>query len=200
MTERRVADTVLLKMAASTSAGNKVNEPSQSAARICTAKAHQQTVSRFSIKLAIASLALGPGVALEAMAGQGGLERSESNFEVKTRLTTVQIIDAFSNVIDRGEVQDQRGISAETHWHADGRFVSRWWQTANDGSRSPQQSVTGRWRAENNLRCVSYGFNASSDWSCAEVWLLADGRYLSLDPDGSIHGLHIVTRLNAQAP
>ena len=44
----------------------------------------------------------------------------------KTRLTSTEITRLFSDVIDRGEVQIDRGISAETHWHADGTFVSRW--------------------------------------------------------------------------
>jgi hypothetical protein len=36
---------------------------------------------------------------------------------------------------------------------------------------------------------------AQPDWSCAEVWLLDDGRVLSLNPDGSAHGLHRLSPL-----
>jgi hypothetical protein len=121
----------------------------------------------------------------------------------KTRLTSTEITRLFSDVIDRGEVQSQRGISAETHWHADGTFVSRWWtpaSTATDASDvrdkgAVKREVTGRWRTEPDLRCVTFDSGTQPDWSCAEVWLLDDGRILSLNPDGSIHGLHRLSPL-----
>ena len=120
-----------------------------------------------------------------------------------TRLTSTEITRLFSDVIDRGEVQNERGISAETHWYADGTFVSRWWTTANPISDSRDktdkgavtQEVTGRWRIERDLRCVAFDSGAPPDWSCAEVWLLDDGRILSLNPDGSAHGLHRLSPL-----
>ena len=112
----------------------------------------------------------------------------------KTRLTSSQITRLFSNVIDRGEVQDQRGVSAETHWYADGTFVSRWWKKARVGEEVKQQ-VTGRWRSERNLRCVTFSSDNNVDWSCSELWLLEDGRVLSLNPDGSAHGLHRLSTL-----
>ena len=118
----------------------------------------------------------------------------------KTRLTSAEITRLFSDVIDRGEVQNDRGISAETHWHADGTFVSRWWTEANpandaNGKGSVTQEVSGRWRAEHDLRCVTFDSVAQPDWSCAEVWLLDDGRVLSLNPDGNAHGLHRLSPL-----
>jgi len=112
----------------------------------------------------------------------------------KTRLTSTQITRLFSDVIDRGEVQDRRGISAETVWYANGTFVSQWWKEASHEG-SVKQEVTGRWRAERDLRCVAFGSGARIDWSCAEVWLLEDGRVLSLNPDGSTHGLHRLSPL-----
>ena len=112
----------------------------------------------------------------------------------KTRLTSTQITRLFSDVIDRGEVQDRRGISAETLWYANGTFVSQWWKEASHEG-SVKQEVTGRWRAERDLRCVAFGSGARIDWSCAEVWLLDDGRVLSLNPDGSTHGLHRLSTL-----
>ena len=116
----------------------------------------------------------------------------------KTRLTSTQITGLFSDVIDRGEVQSKRGISAETHWHADGTFVSRWWTEANlvgdarntSDKGAVTQKVTGRWRTDHDLRCVTSDSGTQPGWSCAEVWLLDDGRILSLNPDGSAHGLH----------
>jgi hypothetical protein len=58
----------------------------------------------------------------------------------KTQLTTAQITDLFSDVIDRGEVQNQRGISAETHWHTDGTFVSQWSREAS-GDGDPDKTA-----------------------------------------------------------
>ena len=121
----------------------------------------------------------------------------------KTRLTSTEITRLFSDVLDRGEVQNQRGISAETHWHADGTFVSRWWTEGNSASDTSdtsdkgavKQEVTGRWRTENGLRCVTFDSVTKADWSCAEVWLLDDGRVLSFNPDGSAHGLHRLSPL-----
>ena len=113
----------------------------------------------------------------------------------KTQLTAAQITDLFSDVIDRGEVQNQRGISAETHWHADGTFVSQWFKEASGDGDSVKRQIRGRWRVENDLRCVTFSTGNQSDWSCAEVWLLDDGRLLSLNPDGSIHGLHRLSPL-----
>ena len=118
----------------------------------------------------------------------------------KTRLTSTEITRLFSDVLDRGEVQNQRGISAETHWHADGTFVSRWWTEGNSasdasGKGAVKQKVTGRWRTEHGLRCVAFDSGTKPDWSCAEVWLLDNGRVLSLNPDGSAHGLHRLSPL-----
>ena len=121
----------------------------------------------------------------------------------KTRLTGAEITRLFSDVLDRGEVQNLRGITAETHWHADGTFVNRWWTEGNPATDASYASdkgavkreVTGRWRAENDLRCVTFNRGTQPDWSCAQVWLLDDGRILSLNPDGSAHGLHRLSPL-----
>ena len=134
---------------------------------------------------------------LSAHAQQMRQDETGAVFEGQTRLATDQITEMFSNVIDRGEVQDGRGISAETHWFADGTFVSRWWTEVHDASAegAVEHEVTGRWRTERDLRCVTFGSETQPDWSCAEVWLLADGRVLSLNPDGSVHGLHRLSPL-----
>ena len=130
----------------------------------------------------------------------------------KTRLKSTEITRLFSDVIERGEVQNQRGISAETHWHADGTFVTWWWTQASTVTGASDASdvsdvsdvrdkgavkreVTGRWRTERDLRCVTFDSGTQPDWSCAEVWLLDDGRILSLNPDGSAHGLHRLSPL-----
>ena len=139
-------------------------------------------------------------LALDAAAASIKEEGQTPDLVGKTRLTSTEITRLFSDVIDRGEVQNDRGISAETHWHADGTFVSRWWTEANpahdaNGKGSVTQEVRGRWRAERDLRCVTFDSGAQPDWSCAEVWLLDDGRILSLNPDGSAHGLHRLSPL-----
>jgi hypothetical protein len=145
----------------------------------------------------------GIAVALGATAESISEEVLTRDLVGKTRLTSTEITRLFSGVIDRGEVQSERGISAETHWHTDGTFVSRWWTEADPASdardtsdkESVTQEVTGRWRAERDLRCVTFDAGTRPDWSCAEVWLLDDGRVLSLNPDGSAHGLHRLSPL-----
>ena len=145
----------------------------------------------------------GMALALDAAAEPIGEKGLTSGPVSKTRLTSTEITRLFSDVLDRGEVQIQPGISAETHWHADGTFVSRWWTEGNPASDASDESikgavkqeVTGRWRTEHGLRCVAFDSGTKPDWSCAEVWLLDDGRVLSLNPDGSAHGLHRLSPL-----
>jgi len=145
----------------------------------------------------------GIALALDAAAAAIKEESSTPDFVGKIRLTSIEITRLFSDVIDRGEVQNDRGISAETHWHADGTFVSRWWTEVNPTGDADDKSdegavtqeVRGRWRTEHDLRCVTFGSEAQPNWSCAEVWLLDDGRVLSLNPDGSAHGLHRLSPL-----
>ena len=144
-------------------------------------------------------------VALGAAAESISEEELRSDLVGKKRLTSIQITGLFSDVIDRGEVQNRRGISAETYWRADGTFVSRWWTEASqsgvtsdlsDGDAGAvTQQVTGRWRTERDLRCVTFDSGTQPDGSCAEVWRLDDGRILSLNPDGSAHGLHRLSPL-----
>ena len=145
----------------------------------------------------------GIALALDAAAASSKEEGPTPDLIGKTRLTSTEITRLFSDVIDRGEVQNERGISAETYWHADGTFVSRWWTEANSTGAADNkndegavtQEVTGRWRTEHDLRCVTFDSVAQADWSCAEVWMLDDGRVLSLNPDGSAHGLHRLSPL-----
>ena len=145
----------------------------------------------------------GIALALDAAAAAIREESLTPDLVGKIRLTSIEITRLFSDVIDRGEVQNDRGISAETHWHADGTFVSRWWTEVNPsgdaGDKNDEGAVTqevrGRWRVEHDLRCVTFGSEAQPNWSCAEVWLLDDGRVLSLNPDGSAHGLHRLSPL-----
>ena len=145
----------------------------------------------------------GIALALDAAAGSIREEGTAPDLIGKTRLKSTEITRLFSDVIDRGEAQNERGISAETHWHAGGTLVSRWWTEANPASDTRGASdkgavtreVMGRWRADNDLRCVTFDRGTQPDWSCAEVWLLDDGRILSLNPGGSAHCLHRLSPL-----
>ena len=147
-------------------------------------------------------------VVLDAAAESIREEGVTSDLVGKTRLTSSEITHLFSDVIDLGELRDQRGVKAETHWRADETFVSHWWTDASDSSDarydardkgSIKQEVTGRWRAERDLRCVIFDLGTLFDWSCAEVWLLDDGRILSFNPDGSVHGIHHIAPLELTA-
>ena len=148
-------------------------------------------------------------VALGAAAESISEEELRSDLVGKKRLTSIQITGLFSDVIDRGEVQNRRGISAETHWHADGTFVSRWWTEASQSgvtsdlsggdAGAVKQQVIGRWRTERDLRCVTFDSGTQPSWSCAEVWLLDNGRVLSLSPNGSVHGVHQIAPLELSA-
>ena len=73
------------------------------------------------VGLTFFGVAIAFGTAEESIRG-GGLT---SDLVGKTRLTSTEITRLFSDVLDRGEVQNQQGISAETRLHADGTFVSR---------------------------------------------------------------------------
>ena len=92
----------------------------------------------------------------------------------KTRLTSTEGTRLFSNVLDRGEVQNLPGISAATDWQSDGTFVSRWWTEENPASdasdtRAVKQEVTGRWRTERGLWRVTFDSKIKPDLSFAEV-------------------------------
>ena len=55
----------------------------------------------------------GIALALDAAAGSIGEEGTAPDLIGKTRLKSTEITRLFSDVIDRGEVQNERGISAE---------------------------------------------------------------------------------------
>ena len=68
--------------------------------------------------------------------------------EGSIRLTTQEIKQAFANVRDTAQVQDSAGTSATNLWFEDGRFINQWSNSNASGT------VTGRWYAENEQRCV----------------------------------------------
>jgi hypothetical protein len=73
-----------------------------------------------------------------------------SQSETRTlQLEGIEILEAFADVRDDAEVQGSIGTRAINYWYADGRFFNRWSNGENTGE------VTGTWRLEGNLRCVT---------------------------------------------
>ena len=127
----------------------------------------------------------------------GSATLNQAQIASRTMLSTAEIIATFSNVLDEGRVQDQSGIAAETRWYADGHFETRWWRVPETVENRVVNTVLGQWVARNDQRCVMVSAASERKWECASVILRADGLYLSLNPDGSPHGLH---RLSALEP
>ena len=118
--------------------------------------------------------------------------------DAATALTSAEIRATFDNVIDNAEVLDSPGVSAETYWRASGTFETRWSSSQKSGE------AKGLWRVQDDRRCVKLedsepstgtgGESAESGvWRCGAILSLPDGRLLSLNPDGSPHGVHRLT-------
>ena len=119
------------------------------------------------------------------------LARSEAMPEGAERLTTQEIQQLFSDTRDEAEVQDSRGTSAVNYWYADGRFVNRWSNEAASGE------VRGTWSARDDERCIVITAGLPDRIGierCAPLYR-KDSRVLSLNPDGSIHGVHRLSPL-----
>ena len=109
------------------------------------------------------------------------------------RLSTEAILHNFADVCDNAEVQDAAGTTASNAWHADGRLVNRW----SNGERSG--TVIGQWSAEDDLRCVvilSGLPDTEGGRRCGPIYR-AGNDYFSLNADGSVHGIHRLTPMNA---
>lgn len=110
------------------------------------------------------------------------------------RLSSAAIVRAFADVRDDAQVQDATDTTAVNHWYADGRFTNRWTNTIGTGE------VTGRWRAANDQRCITIlsGLpTREGKETCSPVYRRGD-TYLSLNSDGSIHGIHKLTPMVQQ--
>jgi len=110
------------------------------------------------------------------------------------RLGSDAIVRAFADVRDDAQVQDTAGTSAVNYWYADGRFTNRWTNTSGTGE------VGGRWRVANDERCTTILSGLPSRQGkeiCAPIYRRGE-TYLSLNPDGSIHGIHRLTPLTQQ--
>jgi len=105
------------------------------------------------------------------------------------RLTTQEITRTFSNVLDSAQVQDSVGTSANNLWYGDGRLINNW------SNEDASGQVTGQWYARDNLRCVVIltGIpEALGRAKCGPIYRQGD-TYISLNKDGSVHGVHRLT-------
>ena len=117
----------------------------------------------------------------------------EADFADAVQLTTSEILEAFSDTLDRGAVQSSSGISAETRWLSSGGFETRWWRETGEAPKI--NVVSGRWKAENNERCVLFQSTTDGEWQCTPVFRRTDGAIVSLNGDGSVHGIHHILPL-----
>jgi hypothetical protein len=110
-----------------------------------------------------------------------------------TQLTTEEIRQAFSGVRDDARVQDEANTRAVNFWCANGVFTTEW----SNGERSGK--VVGRWRAIDNQRCVTIlsGLGEPGDKERCGPILRRGEHYLSVNPDGSIHGVHSLSAITA---
>ena len=121
----------------------------------------------------------------------------EADFADAVQLSTTEILEAFSDTLDRGTVQSKRGISAETRWLSSGGFETRWWRETGEAPKL--NVVSGRWKAVNNERCVLFQGAPAGEWQCTPVFRRADGAIISLNGDGSVHGVHQIAPLELSA-
>lgn len=146
------------------------------------------TVTTISTPSRIASAKLAALAVLTASALALAGEPSE---EARIRLSTAEIAALFAGVKDSAVVQEFSGSSAVTYWHADGRFETHW----RNGTRTGR--VSGRWFARDDQRCAVYSGPDDAQTpitECAAIYRQG-GRYLSVKPDGTIHGIHILSPL-----
>ncbi len=110
------------------------------------------------------------------------------------QLSTQQIREAFADVRDDAKVQDTAGTVAVNYWYANGAFTNQWSNSSGSGE------VTGQWRAENNQRCILFESGLPTrigEEVCAPVYRRG-ASYLSLNPDGSIHGIHTLSPIGSR--
>ena len=109
--------------------------------------------------------------------------------ENSIRLSTAEIQQTFSNVRDTAQVQDSAATTATNLWYEDGRLINHW---SND---SASGTVTGQWYTENGQRCVvihSRIPEAIGEKRCGPVYRRGTD-YISVNADGSIHGIHLLS-------
>ena len=101
-------------------------------------------------------------------------------------LTGKEIRQAFANVRDVAQVQDEARTGAVNTWCANGHFISRW---RNDKASGV---VTGTWRVKDDLRCITIQtglVSRAGKESCNPIFR-SDKKYYTYNSDGSVHGIH----------
>lgn len=113
--------------------------------------------------------------------------------ETSQPLSDEEIVALFSDVLDQATVLDSPGTTAVNRWYRDGRLVSEW----RHGDRRGR--LAGRWYAENNQRCVMVEADdgAVGEPRCGAIYQRGT-IVVSLNPDGSEHGLHALSPLPAE--
>ena len=165
--------------------------------------AGSRVVTRTGVTKGMASAAITMGLIM-SVTPNGLIAEVGKYHEVKLaepiRLSTSEILETFSDTLDRGAVQTDDGIAAETRWLSSGGFETRWWRETGEAPKI--NVVSGRWKAENNERCILFQGNSEGEWQCTPVFQRADGAIISLNEDGSVHGVHQVAplELSTQEP
>lgn len=105
------------------------------------------------------------------------------------QLMAADIAEVFAGVKESYTAKDVPGLTAETEWAADGRFQASYVIGDNKGT------TEGRWFIEGDSRCMKHDapLPDGSDSECQTLYKTGDS-YTSLNPDGSIHGVHKIVR------
>ncbi len=103
------------------------------------------------------------------------------------KLTSSEITDTFSGVKETYTAKDIPGLTAESTWSADGKISTDW----KIGSKSG--NIQGKWYVENDMRCIKHDEPLADGTvtECQAIYRTGD-YYTSLNPDGSLHGIHRV--------
>jgi len=108
------------------------------------------------------------------------------------QLTGAEIKNVFDDAADQAQVQDSLNTTAENQWYSDGSFISVWTNRKQSGT------VTGQWFVRDNTRCViiKSGLPSMSNHTkCGPIYQ-HQNKYYTINPDGSIHGIHTLTKLS----
>lgn len=160
-------------------------------------------VTRIGVTRGMASAAIAMGLTMSIIP-HGSIAEVGKDHEVNlakaVQLSTSEILETFSGTLDRGAVQTVDGIYAETRWLSSGAFETLWWRET--GEAPEINVVSGRWKTEDNERCVLFQGNSEGEWQCTPVFQRADGAIISLNGDGSVHGVHQIAplELSTQEP
>ncbi len=120
--------------------------------------------------------------------------------ELGERLAGDAITAAFADTVDTALVQDNAGTRALNYWFADGRLVNEW-ANAHGAGR-----VTGQWRVRGGQRCVVIEsglpeelLKGQATERCSPVYRQGE-YYLSVNADGSVHGIHSPRPMKSMKP